>query len=166
MAIKYTQEDVDRIQKRYGAVFEQLRHYNSQQIGDILVKAHNSGLLAICGALFDDKDVDECYVALMIGIKMLKANNLTLPKEYLNDKIYHERRIKMTAEELFDDVQKNGTEILGRKLTDNEVQENAQTLVDYYYTLLTEDCDDDEEAAMALFNEDFYDRLKEQLSNC
>ena len=72
----------------------------------------------------------------------------------------------MTAEELFDDVQKNGTEILGRKLTDNEVRENAQTLVDYYYTLLTEDCDDDEEAAMALFNEDFYDRLKEQLSNC
>lgn len=81
MAITYTQEDIDRVQKRYGAVFEQLRHYNSQQISDILVKAHNDGLLAICGALFDDKDVDECYVALMIALKILKDNNLILPKE-------------------------------------------------------------------------------------
>jgi len=51
-----------------------------------LVNAHNNHLLTICGALFDDIDVDECYVALMIAIKMLKANNLTLPEEYLNDK--------------------------------------------------------------------------------
>lgn len=36
--------------------FEQLRHHNSQQIGDILVKAHNDGLLAICGGLFDEKE--------------------------------------------------------------------------------------------------------------
>lgn len=84
--ITYTQEDINKIQKRYGATFNQLRHYNSQQISDILVKAHNDGLLAICGALFDDKDVDECFVALMIAIKMLKANNITLPEKYLNDK--------------------------------------------------------------------------------
>ena len=84
--IKYTQEDIDRVQKRYGAAFDQLKHYNSQQIGDILANAHNNGLLAICGALFDDKDVDECYIALMMAIKMLKTNNLTLPEEYLNDK--------------------------------------------------------------------------------
>ncbi len=86
MAITYTQEDRDRVQKRYGATFEKLRDYDSQQIGDILVKAHNDGLLAICGALFDEKDTDECYVALMIGIGMLKANKLTLPEKYLNDK--------------------------------------------------------------------------------
>lgn len=81
MAITYTQEDIDRGQKRYGAAFEQLKYYNSQQIGDILVKAHNSGLLAICGGLFDKKDVAECCIALMIAIKMLKTNNLTLPKD-------------------------------------------------------------------------------------
>ena len=86
MAIVYTREDIDRVQKRFGATFEQLREYNSQQIGDILVKAHNDGLLAICGGLFDEKDADECYVALMIAVKMLKANKLTLPKEYLSDK--------------------------------------------------------------------------------
>lgn len=86
MAITYTQEDIDRVQKRYGATFEQLKHYDSQQIGDILTKAYNSGLLAICGALFDEKDVDECFVALMIAINILKANNLTLTEEALNDK--------------------------------------------------------------------------------
>ena len=51
-----TQEERDRIQKRYGAVFDKLRYYNSQQIGDILVNAHNNHLLTICGALFDDKE--------------------------------------------------------------------------------------------------------------
>ena len=81
MAITYTQEDIDRVKKRYGAAFEQLKCYNSQQIGDILVNAHNNGLLAICGGLFDEKDADECYVALMIAIKILKANNLTLSEE-------------------------------------------------------------------------------------
>ena len=86
MAITYTQEDKDRIQKRYGATFDQLKYYSSQQIGDILVNAHNSGLLAVCGGLSDEKDVNECYVALMIAIKILKTNNLTLPEEYLNDK--------------------------------------------------------------------------------
>ena len=81
MAMTYTQEDMDRVQKRYGAAFERLKHYTSQQIGDILVKAHDSGLLAICGGLFDEKDIDECYIALMIAIKMLKENNLTLSEE-------------------------------------------------------------------------------------
>ena len=71
MAITYTQEDIDRVQKRYGATFEQLKHYDSQQIGNILVNAYDNGLLAICGALFDDKDVDECHVALMIAFEML-----------------------------------------------------------------------------------------------
>lgn len=84
--ITYTQEDKDRINKRFGTTFEQLRDYNSKEIGDILLKAHNDRLLAICGGLFDEKDADECYVALMIAIKMLQDNNLTLPKEYLNDK--------------------------------------------------------------------------------
>ena len=79
MVITYMQEDMDRVQKRYGAAFERLKHYTSQQIGDILVKAHNSGLL-------DEKDVDECHVALMIAIKMLKANNLIPSEECLNDK--------------------------------------------------------------------------------
>ncbi len=86
MAITYTQEDRDKIKKRYGATFGELKDYNSQEIGDILVKAYNDGLLAICGGLFDEKDVDECFVALMIGIGMLKANKLTLPEKYLNDK--------------------------------------------------------------------------------
>ena len=86
MAITYTKEDMDKVQKRLSAAFEQLKYYNSQQIGDILVNAHNSGLLAICGGLFDEKDADECYIALMIAIKILKTNNLTLPEEYLNDK--------------------------------------------------------------------------------
>ena len=78
MAITYTQEDRDRINKRFGTTFEQLRDYNSKEIGDILLNAHNSGLLAICGGLRDEKDSDKCYVALMIAIKMLKDNNLTL----------------------------------------------------------------------------------------
>ena len=82
MKITYTQEDIDRVQKRYGAALEQLKCYNSQQIGDILVKAHNSSLLAICGGLFDEKDVDECYIALMIAIKILKTNDFTLPKAF------------------------------------------------------------------------------------
>lgn len=81
MALTYTQEDIDRVQKRYSVTFERLKHYNSQQISDILLKAHNSKLLAICGALFDEKDVDECYIAFIIALKMLKANNLTLPED-------------------------------------------------------------------------------------
>lgn len=76
-------EEIDRINERYGDIFEQLRYCNSQQICDILVKAQNSGLLAICGGLFDEKDADECFVALAIAIVMLKTNNLTLPEKYL-----------------------------------------------------------------------------------
>ncbi len=44
------------------------------QIGDILVKAYNSGLLTICGGMFDDKEVGECYNALMDTFKMLKTD--------------------------------------------------------------------------------------------
>ncbi len=58
--------------------FEELKCYSSQQIAEILIKARNNGMLAICGALFDDKDIDECFVALMIAIKMLKTNKLYL----------------------------------------------------------------------------------------
>lgn len=47
---------------------------NARQISDILVKAYNSGLLAICGGMFNEKDVDECYIALMIAFKLLKTN--------------------------------------------------------------------------------------------
>lgn len=61
------------------------------------------------------------------------------------------------------DVKKYGKEILGRKLTEEEIEENTQALLDYYEILLAEDCDGDEEAAYDLFNEDFYDKLTEYL---
>ena len=69
----------------------------------------------------------------------------------------------MTVSEIRNDVKVNGKEILGRELTKTEIQENAQALVDYFEILVAEDCDGDEEAAYDLFNEDFYDKLKEQL---
>lgn len=86
MTLVYTQEDKTRFVNKYGSTFEKMKHYDSKQIGDILVKAHNSGLLAICGGLFEEKDINECYVALTIAIGMLKENNLTLPEKYLNNK--------------------------------------------------------------------------------
>ena len=69
-------EDLERVNRN--DAFEELKYYSSQQIADVLIKAHNNGLLAISGGLSDDKDVDELYVALMIAIKMLKTNNLYL----------------------------------------------------------------------------------------
>ena len=68
----------------------------------------------------------------------------------------------MTISEIRNDVKINGEKILGRKMTKAEIEENAQALVDYF-DLLMEDCKGDEEAAYDLFNEDFYDKLKEQL---
>lgn len=69
----------------------------------------------------------------------------------------------MTISEIRNDVKVNGEKILGRKMTKAEIEENAQALVDYFDILVMEDCDGDEEAAYDLFNEDFYDKLKEQL---
>lgn len=69
----------------------------------------------------------------------------------------------MTISEIRNDVKINGEKILGRKMTKAEIKENAQALVDYFDILVMEDCDGDEEAAYALFDEDFYDKLKEQL---
>ncbi len=71
----------------------------------------------------------------------------------------------MTTEELIEDVRTNGEKILGRKMTEKEIEENAEALVDYFETLLSEDCDGNEEAANDLFNKDFFDKLKEQLEN-
>lgn len=48
---------------------------NANQISDTLIKAYNSGLLTICGGMFDEKDVNECHTALMTAFKMLKTNN-------------------------------------------------------------------------------------------
>lgn len=59
-----------------GDILERLKYYDSQQIGEILVKAYNSGLLAICGGMFNEKDMDECYIALMNAFKLLKTNLL------------------------------------------------------------------------------------------
>lgn len=80
-----TEEDIDMLKRNFEYVtkchndtFEQLKYYSSQQIADILIKAHNNGLLAICGGLFSEKETDECFVALMIVIKMLKTNRITL----------------------------------------------------------------------------------------
>lgn len=69
----------------------------------------------------------------------------------------------MTVSEIKKDIKTVGAKILGRKLTSEEVRENAEAMVDYFEILLTEDCDGDEEAAYALFNDDFYDYLKEIL---
>ena len=74
--IDMLKEDLERVNRN--DAFEELKYYSSQQIADVLIKAHNNGLLAISGGLSDDKDVDELYVALMIAIKMLKTNNLYL----------------------------------------------------------------------------------------
>ncbi len=69
----------------------------------------------------------------------------------------------MDTNDIRDDVQTIGKDILDRPLTEEEIKENAQALVDYYEILLEEDCDGDEDAAYNLFNEDFHDKLKEQL---
>lgn len=69
----------------------------------------------------------------------------------------------MTINEIRNDVKINGEKILGRKMTKAEIEENTQALVDYFDILVVEDCDGDEEAAYALFDENFYDKLKEQL---
>lgn len=69
-------EDLERVNRN--DTFEELKYYSSRSIADILIKAHNNGLLAICGGLFSEKEADELYVALMIAIKMLKTNDLYL----------------------------------------------------------------------------------------
>lgn len=69
----------------------------------------------------------------------------------------------MTINEIKNDAKINGEKILDRKMTEAEVKENSQALVDYFNIIFIEDCDEDEEASRALFNENFYDKLKEQL---
>ena len=60
-----------------------------------------------------------------------------------------------------EDVKNIGKNILGRDLTEKELGENTQAMEDYYEILLTEDCNNDEESAKALFDETFYEHLKE-----
>ena len=61
------------------------------------------------------------------------------------------------------DVKEIGKEILDRKLTKEEIKENTNALVDYFEIILDEDTDGNEDAAWALFDDDFYNKLKEYL---
>ncbi len=61
--------------------FNRLKSCDSKQIANILANAYNDGLLAVCGGLFEEKDVEECKVALWIAIGMLKDNNIKISKE-------------------------------------------------------------------------------------
>lgn len=70
--------EIDKIRADMFEMVRKMKNYNSKQIGNILDNAYNNGLLAICGGLFDEKDVNECYVALRIAINILRASNLTL----------------------------------------------------------------------------------------
>lgn len=79
------QEEANRQLQRLTPLFNKMKHYNSKQIGDILVNAHNNGLLSITGGLFEQEDTDECYVAFMIAIGMLKDNDIKLADKYLEE---------------------------------------------------------------------------------
>lgn len=60
-----------------------------------------------------------------------------------------------------EDVIEVGTEILGRKLTEEEIDELTEAMesrYNLYFEMYDEDVDID-----ALFNEDFYDALKENI---
>ena len=62
------------------------------------------------------------------------------------------------------DVKTIGKEILERELTEEEIKTSTDALIDYFEILLDEDAGGDEDAAWALFNDDFYDRLKHYLT--
>ena len=70
----------------------------------------------------------------------------------------------LDEENLKNDVINIGKDILGRELTEEEIEECTQAFKEYYEILL-EDAEDDEEAALALFDEDFYDKLTEYLED-
>ena len=68
----------------------------------------------------------------------------------------------MVAEDIINDVKKNAAEICGRELTEKELNENVQAMLDYY-EMCFEGSEGDEDAAKALFDETFYEHLKEIL---
>ena len=78
MAYEYTEEEKEELLIRYGSTFEKMQDYDSKQISDILVNAFNNGLLAICGALYEEEDVNECVIAFAMANKMLRSNHITL----------------------------------------------------------------------------------------
>lgn len=65
--------------------------------------------------------------------------------------------------EFREDIIKNGREILGRELTDNEIDQAEQAMT-ARLDMMYEDNDRDVDIE-ALFNEEFYDNLKEILAN-
>lgn len=73
---QFTEEEKDTLIRAIGKGTPYNEGVNAGHISDILVKAYVSGLLTICGGMFDKKDVDECYSALMEAFKMLKTNTL------------------------------------------------------------------------------------------
>lgn len=63
-----------------------------------------------------------------------------------------------------DDIIEIGAEILGRKLTTEEVDELEEAMQGRYEMYCEDYYDEDEPEAMDdLFNEDFYDNLKENI---
>ena len=79
-------EELNKELQRLTPLFNKMKHYNSKQIGDIIVNAHNNGLLSITGGLFEQEDIDECYVALMVAVGMLKGNDIKLADKQINIK--------------------------------------------------------------------------------
>lgn len=65
--------------------------------------------------------------------------------------------------EFREDIITNGREILGRELTENEINE-AEQAMSARLDMMYEDNDSDVDIE-ALFNEEFYDNLKEILAN-
>lgn len=61
-----------------------------------------------------------------------------------------------------EDIITNGAEILGRPMTETEIDE-AEAAMEARLDEMYEDYDEEEVDIMALFNEDFYDNLKNVL---
>lgn len=72
-----------RISDKYSAAFEKLKNNNSQQIAEILINFRTNQLLTISGGIYNDEDINECEVAFAIAMSMLKNNNITLDKKYM-----------------------------------------------------------------------------------
>lgn len=68
----------------------------------------------------------------------------------------------MVAKDIINDVKTNAAEICGRELTEDELNENVQAMLDYYEMCL-EDSEGNEVAAKDFFDETFYEHLKEIL---
>ena len=79
---EFTDDERKFIKERYEDIFDKLKTYSSEQIGEILVQAYNNGLICIGANNNDLADIKECSVALMIAIGMLKYNDVKLPEKY------------------------------------------------------------------------------------